>query len=290
MRILALASVIAISLIATAPVSAQDATYTVKLLTLETALKAAQTALKKCRDEGYQVAVAVVDRMGVTQVMLRDRFAGPHTPATARGKAWTAVSFRTNTAELANVTQAGKPQSGVRHRPGVVAIGGGTGLSVLLRGLKQTTSNITAVVTVADDGGSSGRLRDELGVPPMGDIRNCIAALADAEPAMNSLLQYRFPEDDGSTSAFSGHAFGNLLIAALTDVNGDFEEAVDRILDGERIDFRASDRIQFAMMVVEHIERRLPLPPFEVWARDFLATPETYRLYAHTLHREGRLP
>jgi uncharacterized protein GlcG (DUF336 family) len=125
MRILALASVIAISLIATAPVSAQDATYTVKLLTLETALKAAQTALKKCRDEGYQVAVAVVDRMGVTQVMLRDRFAGPHTPATARGKAWTAVSFRTNTAELANVTQAGKPQSGVRHRPGVVAIGGG---------------------------------------------------------------------------------------------------------------------------------------------------------------------
>jgi hypothetical protein len=71
---------------------------------------------------------------------------------------------------------------------------------------------------------------------------------------------------------------------------GDFEEAVDRILDGERIDFRASDRIQFAMMVVEHIERRLPLPPFEVWARDFLASPETYRLYAHTLHREGRLP
>ncbi len=70
----------------------------------------------------------------------------------------------------------------------------------------------------------------------------------------------------------------------------DFEEAVDRILDGESIDFRASDRIQFAMMVVEHIERLLPLPPFEVWARDFLASPETYRLYAHTLHREGRLP
>lgn len=125
MRILALASVIAVSIFATAPVSAQDATYTVKLLTLETAVKAAQAALKKCRDDGYQVAVAVVDRMGVTQVMLRDRFAGPHTPATARGKAWTAVSFRTNTGELANVTQAGKPQSGVRQRPGVVAIGGG---------------------------------------------------------------------------------------------------------------------------------------------------------------------
>jgi len=70
----------------------------------------------------------------------------------------------------------------------------------------------------------------------------------------------------------------------------DFEQAVDRILEGEEIDFRTSDRIQFAMMVVEHIERRLPLPPFEVWARDFVADPEAYRLYAHTLHREGRLP
>ncbi len=110
--------------------------------------------------------------------------------------------------------------------PRIVAIGGGTGLSVLLRGLKQVTSNITAVVTVADDGGSSGKLRSELGVPPMGDIRMCIAALADAEPAMSSLLQYRFPERDGSDSRFAGHAFGNLLIAALTDVTGDFEEAV----------------------------------------------------------------
>jgi len=71
---------------------------------------------------------------------------------------------------------------------------------------------------------------------------------------------------------------------------GDFENAVDRILDGGSIDFRASDRIQFAMMVVEHIERLLPLPPFEVWAEDFRAHPETYRLYTHTLHREGRLP
>jgi hypothetical protein len=70
----------------------------------------------------------------------------------------------------------------------------------------------------------------------------------------------------------------------------DFVEAVDRILEGERIDFRASDRIQFAMMVVEYVERRLPLPPYEVWVRDFLDHPETYRLYAHTLHREGRLP
>jgi uncharacterized protein GlcG (DUF336 family) len=107
------------------PAVAQDATYSVKLLTPETALKAAQAALKKCRDSGYQVAVAVVDRMGIMQVMIRDRYAGPHTPGTARGKAWTAVSFRTNTSDLAELTQAGKPQSGVRQRPGVVAIGGG---------------------------------------------------------------------------------------------------------------------------------------------------------------------
>jgi uncharacterized cofD-like protein len=110
--------------------------------------------------------------------------------------------------------------------PRVVAIGGGTGLSVLLRGLKEVTSNITAVVTVADDGGSSGKLRTELGLPPMGDIRNCIAALADAEPAMSSLLGYRFPAGNGHDQHLAGHAFGNLLIAALTDVTGDFEEGV----------------------------------------------------------------
>jgi uncharacterized cofD-like protein len=120
--------------------------------------------------------------------------------------------------------------------PHIVTIGGGTGLSTLLRGLKELTNNITAVVTVADDGGSSGKLRTELGLPPMGDIRNCIEALADAEPAMTRLLHYRFlPSVPGSTGAtagvdettpFAGHAFGNLLIAALTDINGDFEEAV----------------------------------------------------------------
>ena len=81
--------------------------------------------------------------------------------------------------------------------PRIVAIGGGTGLSTLLRGLKEHTSNLTAVVTVADDGGSSGALREELGVPPVGDIRNCIVALADAEPLMGRLLQYRFPDPDG---------------------------------------------------------------------------------------------
>ena len=100
-------------------------TFTVKVLTPETALKAAQAALAKCRAGGYQVTVAVVDRMGVLQVLLRDRFAGPHTPDMASAKAYTAASFRTNTTELAEATQPGRPQSGIRNRPGVAAVGGG---------------------------------------------------------------------------------------------------------------------------------------------------------------------
>ena len=112
--------------------------------------------------------------------------------------------------------------------PRIVAIGGGTGLSTLLRGLKEHTSNLTAIVTVADDGGSSGVLRTELGIPPVGDIRNCIAALADAEPLMSEVLQYRFPETaDGEMHGLAGHAVGNLLIAAMTAVEGgDFEDGV----------------------------------------------------------------
>ena len=109
--------------------------------------------------------------------------------------------------------------------PRIVVLGGGTGLSVLLRGLKAHTSNITAVVTVADDGGSSGRLRELLGIPAVGDIRNCIVALADAEPLMGELLQYRFPGDDAES--LGGHTVGNLLLAAMSSVQGgDFEEAV----------------------------------------------------------------
>jgi uncharacterized protein GlcG (DUF336 family) len=102
-----------------------QATFTLRALTPETALKAARAALEKCRASGYQAAVAVVDRMGVVQVLLRDRFAGPHTVDMASAKAYTAVSFRTNTAELAEATQAGRPQSGIRHRPAVAAVGGG---------------------------------------------------------------------------------------------------------------------------------------------------------------------
>ena len=104
---------------------AQDATFTVKVLTPETALKAAQAALKSCRDRGFQATVAVVDRMGVVQVLLRDRFAGPHTVDMASAKAYTAASFRTNTSELAEATQPGRPASGIRNRPGVAAVGGG---------------------------------------------------------------------------------------------------------------------------------------------------------------------
>jgi uncharacterized cofD-like protein len=110
----------------------------------------------------------------------------------------------------------------LRRGPKIVAIGGGTGLSTLLRGVKEHTGNLTAVVTVADDGGSSGRLRQELGLPPPGDVRNCIAALADVEPLMTRLFQYRFDEGSG----LEGHSFGNLFIAAMSAVTGNFEDAV----------------------------------------------------------------
>ncbi|HYH42085.1 MAG TPA: heme-binding protein [Burkholderiales bacterium] len=104
---------------------AQDATHSVRLLTLESATQAARAALESCRKSGFQVAVAVVDRSGVTQVVLRDRFAGPHTVDMAVDKAWTAVSFRTNTTALAEATLPGKPLSGIRERARVAAVGGG---------------------------------------------------------------------------------------------------------------------------------------------------------------------
>ena len=115
----------AVGIFAANAVQAQDATHTVRMMTPETALRAAQAALKKCRDDGFQVAVAVVDRSGVAQVVIRDRFAGPHTVRMAVDKAWTAVSFRTSTTELAQATQPGSAQSGIRHRPRVAAVAGG---------------------------------------------------------------------------------------------------------------------------------------------------------------------
>lgn len=106
--------------------------------------------------------------------------------------------------------------------PKIVVLGGGTGLSTLLRGLKQYSNNITAIVTVADDGGSSGRLRREIGVLPPGDIRNCLAALADEEKLLTELFQYRFEAGDG----LSGHSFGNLFLTAMSEITGDLEQAV----------------------------------------------------------------
>ncbi len=105
--------------------AAQEALVNFKLISPDLALELARAALGDCRQRGYQVAVAVVDRFGVTQVMLRDRFAGPHTPETAAGKAWTAVSFRSNTTDLVAATQPGMPQAGLRGLPRAVVLGGG---------------------------------------------------------------------------------------------------------------------------------------------------------------------
>jgi uncharacterized cofD-like protein len=133
-----------------------------------------------------------------------------------------------------SITEVLKPDSDeelvdmlINHRrlnrgPRIVAIGGGTGLSTLLRGLKYYSSNITAIVTVADDGGSSGRLRREIGVLPPGDIRSCLAALADEEKLLTELFQYRFRAGDGLV----GHSFGNLFLTAMSEITGDLERAV----------------------------------------------------------------
>ncbi len=106
--------------------------------------------------------------------------------------------------------------------PKIVVVGGGTGLSTMLRGIKEYSSNITAIVTVADDGGSSGRLRREMGVQPPGDIRNCVTALAREEKLLTELFSYRFETGDG----LAGHSFGNLFLTAMTNVTGDFERAI----------------------------------------------------------------
>ena len=108
--------------------------------------------------------------------------------------------------------------------PKIVAIGGGTGLSTMLRGLKKVTKNLTAVVTVADDGGGSGMLRRDMGILPPGDIRHCMEALANTEPVMEQLLTYRFTE-----GSLAGQSFGNLILAALNGITGSFEEAVSQM-------------------------------------------------------------
>ena len=129
------------------------------------------------------------------------------------------VPNRDTTESLVNTIYT---QRFLKRGPKIVAIGGGTGLATLLRGLKEYTGNLTAIVTVADDGGSSGVLRRELGVLPPGDVRNCIAALADAEPLVTKLFQYRFSDGSG----LAGHSFGNLFIVAMSGVVGNFEEGI----------------------------------------------------------------
>jgi len=142
--------------------------------------------------------------------------------------------FWGQTRSLGSITEVLMPQGNgelidvlMTHRrlyrgPKIVVVGGGTGLSTLLRGLKLYSANITAIVTVADDGGSSGRLRREIGVLPPGDIRNCLAALADEEKLLTELFQYRFQAGDG----LAGHSFGNLFLTVMSEVTGDLEQAI----------------------------------------------------------------
>ncbi|TGE33895.1 gluconeogenesis factor YvcK family protein [Desulfosporosinus sp. Sb-LF] len=112
----------------------------------------------------------------------------------------------------------------LRRGPKIVVVGGGTGLSALLRGLKQYTCNLTAIVTVSDDGGSSGKLRHDMGIQPPGDVRNCLVALADTEDIMDTLFSYRF-----ESGALQGHSLGNLLLAGLTDTFGDFQKGIEQV-------------------------------------------------------------
>ena len=121
-----------------------------------------------------------------------------------------------------SLVEALRVKSKLNRGPNIVAIGGGTGLSTLLKGLKNYSNNITAIVTVSDDGGSSGALRKQLGVQPPGDIRNCLAALSNEEPILTRLFQYRFSVGSG----LEGHSFGNLFLSALTTITGSLEKAV----------------------------------------------------------------
>jgi uncharacterized cofD-like protein len=146
------------------------------------------------------------------------------------GAAFTTIGLRMWLKSVVRIARGRGPEglratlAGLRLQEGykIVAIGGGTGLSTLLRGLKRRTSNLTAVVTVSDDGGSSGRLQKELGVLPPGDVRNCLVALADDEALVTDLFRFRFTEGEGLT----GHSFGNLFLAAMSGITGNFDRAV----------------------------------------------------------------
>jgi uncharacterized cofD-like protein len=170
--------------------------------------------------------------------------------------------------------------------PRIVTVGGGTGLSVILSGLKEFTYNITAIVTVADDGGSSGRLRQQFDILPPGDIRNCLVALADAPTLMRDLFQFRFGKD----SEMSGHNFGNLFITVMTQLTGDFEKAIKETsrvlaLRGQVI----PSTLNNVVLVAEHKdgsttvgENKIPksgLPIKKVYLRpsEYRATPEALK-------------
>ena len=149
----------------------------------------------------------------------------PSSRCSRRGSSTARSSAPSSRSTKARTWSAGSGQQRTQDRgPKVAVIGGGTGLSTLLRGLKSYTGNISAIVTVADDGGSSGVLRRDLNVIPPGDIRNCIAALADAEPLVTRLFQYRFGDDAGH--GIAGHSFGNLFIVAMSEVTGNMEVAI----------------------------------------------------------------
>ncbi len=179
--------------------------------------------------------------------------------------------------------------------PRIVAIGGGTGMPSLLRGLRQYTDNITAIVTVADDGGSSGRLRRELGLLPPGDFRNNIAALSRDEALMTQVLQYRFGgsiEKNGS-GELQGHAFGNLLLAALTGITGSFDEALlaaervlamrGRVLPSTLEDVALVADIEKSNGEVERVMGESAIPKVNGRIQQIHLHPETVRAYPPTL-------
>ena len=136
-----------------------------------------------------------------------------------------------------------------RNETRIAVIGGGTGLAVLLRGLKRRFDHLTAIVTVADDGGNSGALREDLGMLPPGDVRSCLLALADEENAMREILRYRFRD-----GRLAGHNMGNLMIAALNDIYGNFEEAVSRMSDILRVKGRVIQVTDAAVRLCAELE------------------------------------
>lgn len=188
--------------------------------------------------------------------------------------AYRGITGRLSVSDVTKVPESIKKESNRRiiHKrmlmrgPRVVVIGGGTGLSVLLRGLKNYTHNITAVVTVSDDGGGSGVLRTDLGILPPGDIRSCILALADTEPVMEQLLQYRFEK-----GRLAGQSFGNLFIAAMNGISLNFEEAVKRMSQvlavmGQVLPVTLEDTVLYAQLkngVVIRGESNIPIRVLE---------------------------